>query len=139
MTRKISKKGFYQQFFGEYHSVRWMPPESLKTFGICSECSDVWSYGVVLWEIATLASEPYQGLSNDQVLKYVMDGGVMKRPEGCPDRLYVLMEMCWRYQAKHRPSFLDIIEDLLPEVSYICTGNFLIIKLSLLSTGSASL
>lgn len=44
---------------------------------------------MVLWEISTLSEQPYQGLSNEQVLKFVMDGGYLDRPENCPDRLYV--------------------------------------------------
>lgn len=47
------------------------------------------SFGVVLWEISTLAEQPYQGLSNEQVLKFVMDGGYLDRPDNCADRLYV--------------------------------------------------
>ncbi len=45
------------------------------------------SFGVVLWEISTLAEQPYQGLSNEQVLKFVMDGGYLDRPDNCADRL----------------------------------------------------
>ena len=45
------------------------------------------SFGVVLWEISTLAEQPYQGQSNEQVLKFVMDGGFLDRPDNCPDRL----------------------------------------------------
>lgn len=45
------------------------------------------SFGVVLWEISTLSEQPYQGLSNEQVLKFVMDGGYLDRPDNCPDRL----------------------------------------------------
>lgn len=45
------------------------------------------SFGVVLWEISTLAEQPYQGLSNEQVLKFVMDGGFLDRPDNCADRL----------------------------------------------------
>jgi len=45
------------------------------------------SYGVVLWEMATLAAQPYQGLSNEEVLKYVGNGGIMVAPKGCPARL----------------------------------------------------
>lgn len=45
------------------------------------------SFGVVLWEISTLAEQPYQGLSNEQVLKFVMDGGYLDRPENCPERM----------------------------------------------------
>lgn len=45
------------------------------------------SFGVVLWEISTLAEQPYQGLSNEQVLKFVMDGNYLDRPDNCADRL----------------------------------------------------
>lgn len=47
------------------------------------------SFGVVLWEISTLAEQPYQGLSNEQVLKFVMEGGFLDRPDNCADRLWV--------------------------------------------------
>ena len=96
--------------------VRWMAPESLKD-GVFTTFSDVWSYGVVLWEMATLASQPYQGLSNDQVLRYVIDGGVMERPENCPDRLYQLMRLCWQHKPTVRPPFLELVDLLLPDVS----------------------
>lgn len=45
------------------------------------------SFGVVLWEIATLAEQPYQGLSNEQVLRFVMEGGLLEKPQNCPDML----------------------------------------------------
>ena len=66
--------------------VRWMSPESLKD-GVFNSRSDVWSYGIVLWEIATLSEQPYQGKQHDQVTRYVIDGGYMERPKDCPDRL----------------------------------------------------
>lgn len=96
--------------------VRWMAPESLKD-GVFTSSSDVWSYGVVLWEMATLASQPYQGLSNDQVLRYVIDGGVMERPENCPDKLYTLMRYCWQHKPSKRPSFLKLCTLLLEHAS----------------------
>lgn len=115
MTRDIYETDYYRKGGKGLLPVRWMAPESLRD-GVFTSQSDVWSYGVVLWEMATLASQPYQGLSSEQVLKYVLDGRVMERPERCPDRLYDLMKSCWYYQAKHRPTFLDIIADLLPDV-----------------------
>lgn len=63
-----------------------MSPESLKD-GIFTTYSDVWSFGIVLWEMATLASQPYQGLSNEEVLKFVTEGGRMNKPENCPEVL----------------------------------------------------
>ncbi|CDQ89883.1 unnamed protein product [Oncorhynchus mykiss] len=75
-------------------------------------CLSSRSFGVVLWEVSTLAEQPYQGLSNEQVLKFVMDGGFLDRPDNCADRLHDLMSMCWQYNPKLRPSFQEIIEML---------------------------
>ncbi|XP_013882335.1 insulin receptor [Austrofundulus limnaeus] len=88
-----------------------MAPESLKD-GVFTAHSDCWSFGVVLWEISTLAEQPYQGLSNEQVLKFVMDGGYLDRPDNCPERIHSLMQMCWQYNPKMRPTFLEIVEML---------------------------
>lgn len=56
-----------------------------------------------------------QGLSNDQVLRYVIDGGVMERPENCPEKLYTLMCKCWQHRPSARPTFLQIVSMLLDE------------------------
>lgn len=114
MTRDIYETDYYRKGTKGFLPVRWMAPESLKD-GVFSSSSDVFSYGVVLWEMATLASQPYQGLTNDQVLRYVIDGGVMERPENCPDKLYDLMRRCWQHRPTARPTFLDIIQMLLPD------------------------
>uniref|UniRef100_A0A182P5U1 Tyrosine-protein kinase receptor n=1 Tax=Anopheles epiroticus TaxID=199890 RepID=A0A182P5U1_9DIPT len=116
MTRDIYETDYYRKGTKGFLPVRWMAPESLKD-GMFSSSSDVFSYGVVLWEMATLASQPYQGLTNDQVLRYVIDGGVMERPENCPDKLYELMRICWQHRASARPSFMDIIRMLLPDAN----------------------
>ncbi|CAJ0964747.1 unnamed protein product [Ranitomeya imitator] len=92
-----------------------MSPESLKD-GIFTPYSDVWSFGVVLWEIATLAEQPYQGMANEQVLHYVMDNGILEKPENCPDRLHDLMRWCWQKNPKNRPSFIQILESIKDEL-----------------------
>uniref|UniRef100_A0ACB8E673 Insulin-like growth factor 1 receptor n=1 Tax=Sphaerodactylus townsendi TaxID=933632 RepID=A0ACB8E673_9SAUR len=89
--------------------------ESLKD-GVFTTHSDVWSFGVVLWEIATLAEQPYQGMSNEQVLRFVMEGGLLEKPDNCPDMLFELMRMCWQYNPKMRPSFLEIIGSIKDEL-----------------------
>ncbi|KFO95733.1 Insulin receptor-related protein, partial [Calypte anna] len=86
MTRDIYETDYYRKGGKGLLPVRWMSPEALKD-GIFNTQSDVWSFGVVLWEIATLAEQPYQGMSNEQVLRFVMDNGVLERPENCPDKL----------------------------------------------------
>ncbi|KAM4733830.1 insulin-like growth factor 1a receptor isoform 2-T2 [Anableps anableps] len=124
MTRDIYETDYYRKGGKGLLPVRWMSPESLKD-GVFTTMSDVWSFGVVLWEIATLAEQPYQGMSNEQVLRFVMEGGLLDKPDNCPDMLFELMRMCWQYNPKMRPSFLEIIssikEDLDPhfqEVSF---------------------
>ncbi|XP_013197113.2 insulin receptor [Amyelois transitella] len=113
MTRDIYETDYYRKGTKGLLPVRWMSPESLKD-GVFSSNSDVWSYGVVLWEMVTLAMLPYQGLSNEQVVRYVVEGGVMERPEHCPDRLYELMRACWAHRPHARPSFLQLVADLAP-------------------------
>ncbi|XP_034934198.1 insulin-like receptor [Chelonus insularis] len=115
MTRDIYETDYYRKGTKGLLPVRWMAPESLKD-GVFTSYSDVWSYGIVLWEMVTLASQPYQGLSNDQVLRYVIDGGVMERPENCPDSLYLLMRRTWNQKITKRPTFIDIATMLLQEV-----------------------
>ncbi|XP_068109593.1 insulin receptor-related protein [Hyperolius riggenbachi] len=128
MTRDIYETDYYRKGGKSLLPVRWMSPESLKD-GIFTPYSDVWSFGVVLWEIATLAEQPYQGMANEQVLHYVMDNGTLDRPEICPDRLYELMHWCWQKTPKNRPSFIQVLEsikdDLKPsfeERSFFYTG-----------------
>lgn len=67
--------------------VRWSSPESLRD-GVFTSQSDVWSYGVVLYEMVTLGSQPYQGLSNEQVLNFLIhENGRMRKPINCPENL----------------------------------------------------
>ncbi|XP_054719002.1 insulin-like peptide receptor [Uloborus diversus] len=116
MTRDVYETDYYRKGGKGLLPVRWMSPESLKD-GIFDSQTDVWSYGIVLWEMATLASQPYQGLSNEDVLKFVIAGNTMKKPEDCPEKLYNLMVMCWHRHPKARPTFIEIIEMLLPDVN----------------------
>ncbi|XP_012888957.1 PREDICTED: insulin receptor [Dipodomys ordii] len=124
MTRDIYEMDYYRKGGKGLLPVRWMAPESLKD-GVFTASSDMWSFGVVLWEITSLAEQPYQGLSNEQVLKFVMDGGYLDQPDNCPERVTNLMHMCWQFNPKMRPTFLEIVnllkDDLhpsFPEVSF---------------------
>uniref|UniRef100_A0A8C6U6K6 Tyrosine-protein kinase receptor n=1 Tax=Neogobius melanostomus TaxID=47308 RepID=A0A8C6U6K6_9GOBI len=115
MTRDIYETDYYRKGGKGLLPVRWMSPESLKD-GVFTTYSDVWSFGVVLWEVATLAEQPYQGLSNEQVLRFVMEGGLLEKPQNCPDMLFELMQRCWQYNPKMRPSFVDIINTVKDEL-----------------------
>lgn len=111
MTRDIYETDYYRKETRGLLPVRWMAPESLAD-GVFSAESDVWSYGIVLWEIATLAEQPYQGLANEQVLQFVINKGTLERPLQCPDLLFDIMEVCWKWRPSNRPLFIDIVEKL---------------------------
>ncbi|XP_060532183.1 insulin-like peptide receptor isoform X2 [Cylas formicarius] len=111
MTRDIYETDYYRKGTSGRLPVRWMAPESLAD-GVFTSDSDVWSYGIVLWEIATLAEQPYQGYSNEQVLQLVVKKGCLRRPPQCPDMLYEIMYRCWEWKPYERPTFFDIVERL---------------------------
>lgn len=87
--------------------IRWSPPEVLKQ-GPCSEKSDVWSFGVVMWEIFSQGAEPFTDKTDEQVVQYVLAGSRLKRPSRCPNEIYELMLSCWAAEADLRPSFAQI-------------------------------
>ncbi|XP_050501064.1 insulin-like growth factor 1 receptor [Diabrotica virgifera virgifera] len=116
MARDVYETDYYRKDTKGLLPVRWMAPESLAD-GVFTTDSDVWSFGVVLWEIATLAEQPYQGYSNGQVLQFVISKGRLTRPEECSDFLYELMRKCWSWRPKDRPSFWDLVDLLEDRVS----------------------
>lgn len=103
---------YYRMNGKDWLPVRWMAPESLVD-SVFSSASDVWAYGVVLWEMITLAEHPYQGLSNDEVLNWVKNHRTMEIPLNCPELIATLMRNCWAFNADDRPSFVQICQQLL--------------------------
>ena len=86
MTRPIMNSEFYRFSRKGMLPVRWMSPESLSD-GIFTPMSDVWSYGVLLYEIITFGSFPFQGLSNNQVLQHIKEGNTLSPPSGIKQQL----------------------------------------------------
>ena len=80
--------------------VRWMSPESLWD-GLFTAKSDIWSFGVLAFEIVTFGSFPYQGLSNSQVLEFVKKGSKLILPANCPEELWVLRLQMWLLARLH--------------------------------------
>lgn len=88
--------------------VRWMAPESL-SLGVYTPASDIWSYGVLLYEIVTFGSFPFQGLSNTQVLEIVKEGNCLKVPKEVKPQLEGLLKSCWNRNPKERPQGKEIV------------------------------
>ncbi|XP_032927040.1 tyrosine-protein kinase Fes/Fps isoform X2 [Catharus ustulatus] len=92
--------------------VKWTAPEALN-YGRYSSESDVWSFGILLWEAFSLGAVPYANLSNQQTREAVEHGVRLDPPEQCPEEVYQLMQRCWEYDPCKRPSFSTIHQDLI--------------------------
>ncbi len=91
--------------------VRWMPPEAL-LYGKFTVKSDVWSFGVLMWEIYTFGHQPYSGLSNHEVIDKVKSGGCLECPSLCTAPVYNTLRMVWTKAPSKRPSISTVLEQL---------------------------
>nr|XP_045607313.1 atrial natriuretic peptide receptor 2-like isoform X2 [Procambarus clarkii] len=112
MTRPMYENNYYKFNRKGMLPVRWMAPESL-TDGVFTTMSDIWSYGVLLYEIVTFGAFPFQGMTNDQVLEHVKAGHTIAIPPGVKPQLDVLLKTCWHRNPLRRPQVLQIIEHLI--------------------------
>ncbi|XP_004930552.2 tyrosine-protein kinase Fer isoform X1 [Bombyx mori] len=87
--------------------IKWTAPEALN-FGKYTSLCDVWSYGVLMWEIFAKGDTPYAGMSNSRAREKIDTGYRMPAPEGCPEDVYALMLRCWEYEPDKRPHFHQI-------------------------------
>ncbi|XP_051498563.1 muscle, skeletal receptor tyrosine-protein kinase isoform X5 [Apus apus] len=107
LSRNMYSADYYKANENDAIPIRWMPPESIFYNRYTTE-SDVWAYGVVLWEIFSYGMQPYYGMAHEEVIYYVRDGNVLSCPDDCPLELYNLMRLCWSKLPADRPSFASI-------------------------------
>uniref|UniRef100_A0A8B9ZPI0 Tyrosine-protein kinase receptor n=1 Tax=Anas zonorhyncha TaxID=75864 RepID=A0A8B9ZPI0_9AVES len=91
--------------------IRWMPPESIMYRKFTTE-SDVWSFGVILWEIFTYGKQPWFQLSNTEVIECITQGRVLERPRVCPKEVYDIMLGCWQREPQQRLNIKEIYKIL---------------------------
>ncbi|KAM7247953.1 hypothetical protein CapIbe_001906 [Capra ibex] len=91
--------------------IRWTAPEAI-SYRKFTSASDVWSYGIVMWEVMTYGERPYWELSNHEVMKAISDGFRLPAPMDCPSAIYQLMAQCWQQERSRRPKFADIVSIL---------------------------
>ncbi|XP_075046371.1 tyrosine-protein kinase STYK1-like [Mixophyes fleayi] len=91
--------------------LKWQSPERLKETEL-TEKSDVWSFGILLYEMVTLGSPPYPNLKPSQVPSKLQKKYRMEQPKQCGDRLYGVMTNCWQWEAPRRPHFTDVVKQL---------------------------
>ncbi|XP_062356729.1 macrophage-stimulating protein receptor [Cinclus cinclus] len=122
LTVKVADFGLARDVFGkEYYSIRqhrhaklpvkWMALESLQTQKFTTK-SDVWSFGVLMWELLTRGASPYAGVDPYDMAHYLLQGRRLPQPSHCPDTLYRVMLSCWAPAPKDRPSFAGLVGEL---------------------------
>ncbi|XP_062033024.1 tyrosine-protein kinase receptor UFO isoform X2 [Lepus europaeus] len=111
LSKKIYNGDYYRQGRIAKMPVKWIAIESLADRVYTSK-SDVWSFGVTMWEIATRGQTPYPGVENSEIYDYLRQGNRLKQPADCLDGLYALMSRCWELNPRDRPSFSELREDL---------------------------
>uniref|UniRef100_A0A8C9VZK4 Tyrosine-protein kinase n=1 Tax=Scleropages formosus TaxID=113540 RepID=A0A8C9VZK4_SCLFO len=87
--------------------VKWYAPECINYFKFSSK-SDVWSFGVLMWEAYSLGQKPYKGMKGNEVLQMIESGERMVAPANCPPEIYDLMKACWTYKPDERPGFSTV-------------------------------
>ncbi|XP_055931940.1 BDNF/NT-3 growth factors receptor-like [Argiope bruennichi] len=107
MSRDVYSTDYYRVGRHNMLPIRWMPPESIlyRKFTIDS---DIWSFGVVMWEIFTFGKQPWYELSNHEVIQHVTSQKVLPRPPSCPEDIYLLMLACWKTRPQERMTMKNI-------------------------------
>ncbi|XP_011613790.1 fibroblast growth factor receptor 1-A isoform X1 [Takifugu rubripes] len=111
LARDIHHIDYYKKTTNGRLPVKWMAPEALFD-RIYTHQSDVWSFGVLLWEIFTLGGSPYPGVPVEELFKLLKEGHRMDKPSTCTHELYMMMRDCWNAVPSQRPTFKQLVEDL---------------------------
>jgi len=101
---RVIKKDIYNALDGTKFPTKWTAPEAA-LYNRFSIKSDIWSFGILIWELLTEGAMPYSGMNNHKVLECVEQGYRMPSPKNCPDALYNIMLSCWEHKPDNRPTF----------------------------------
>ncbi|XP_057655913.1 tyrosine-protein kinase Abl isoform X2 [Diorhabda carinulata] len=116
---RLMRDDTYTAHAGAKFPIKWTAPEGL-AYNKFSTKSDVWAFGILLWEIATYGMSPYPGVDLTDVYHMLEKGYRMECPPGCPPKIYELMRQCWQWHANDRPTFKEIhhaLENMFQESS----------------------
>ncbi|XP_077079793.1 fibroblast growth factor receptor 1-A-like isoform X2 [Siphateles boraxobius] len=130
LARDIHHIDYYKKTTNGRLPVKWMAPEALFD-RIYTHQSDVWSFGVLLWEIFTLGGSPYPGVPVEELFKLLKEGHRMDRPSTCTHELYMMMRDCWHVVPSQRPTFKQLVEDLDRTISMTSCQEYLDLSMSL--------
>ncbi|XDV33678.1 hypothetical protein PO909_003997 [Leuciscus waleckii] len=106
LSRYMEDSSYYKASKGKL-PIKWMAPESIN-FRRFTSASDVWMFGVCMWEILMFGIKPFQGVKNNDVIGRIENGERLAMPQNCPPTLYSLMTKCWAYDPSKRPRFTEL-------------------------------
>ncbi|XP_072112709.1 fibroblast growth factor receptor 3-like isoform X5 [Mobula birostris] len=124
LARDVHNIDYYKKTTNGRLPVKWMAPEALFD-RVYTHQSDVWSYGVLLWEIFTLGGSPYPGIPVEELFKLLKEGHRMDKPANCTHELYMIMRECWHAIPSQRPTFKQLVEDLDRVLTVTSTEEYL--------------
>eukprot|EP00072_Mus_musculus_P035265 XP_006503788.1 PREDICTED: fibroblast growth factor receptor 3 isoform X14 [Mus musculus] len=124
LARDVHNLDYYKKTTNGRLPVKWMAPEALFD-RVYTHQSDVWSFGVLLWEIFTLGGSPYPGIPVEELFKLLKEGHRMDKPASCTHDLYMIMRECWHAVPSQRPTFKQLVEDLDRILTVTSTDEYL--------------
>uniref|UniRef100_A0A452QYD0 Fibroblast growth factor receptor n=1 Tax=Ursus americanus TaxID=9643 RepID=A0A452QYD0_URSAM len=124
LARDVHNLDYYKKTTNGRLPVKWMAPEALFD-RVYTHQSDVWSFGVLLWEIFTLGGSPYPGIPVEELFKLLKEGHRMDKPANCTHDLYMIMRECWHAVPSQRPTFKQLVEDLDRVLTVTSTDEYL--------------
>ncbi|XP_069488240.1 fibroblast growth factor receptor 3 isoform X3 [Ambystoma mexicanum] len=124
LARDVHNIDYYKKTTNGRLPVKWMAPEALFD-RVYTHQSDVWSFGVLLWEIFTLGGSPYPGIPVEELFKLLKEGHRMDKPANCTHELYMIMRECWHAVPSQRPTFKQLVEDLDRVLTVTSTDEYL--------------
>ncbi|XP_075057251.1 protein-tyrosine kinase 2-beta isoform X2 [Mixophyes fleayi] len=107
LSRYLEEEEYYKASVTRL-PIKWMAPESIN-FRRFTSASDVWMFGVCMWEILSFGKQPFFWLENKDVISVIEKGDRLPKPETCPPTLYTLMTRCWTYDPSERPKFTELV------------------------------
>jgi len=107
-------RDFYQARSGSKWPLKWFAPECIYFYKFSSK-SDVWAFGVTLWEGLSYGAKPYEGMASESIMRFLTENGLQQRlppPNGTPDPIKDLLTKCWAYRPEERPNFGQVVQAL---------------------------